>query len=346
VTDHPPTGRARARPASVASARRPLIASPRRHRIQASALSWFDRRGRRFAFRGPRDPYLVLVSEVILQQTQVSRGEPAWRSFTARFPSFEALAEAPTADVLRAWSGLGYNRRAVSLQRTARIVVERHGGTLPDELTELERLPGIGRYTARAVSAVCFGRPVGPVDTNVRRVLSRLVGRASIPTASLQALADTLVPPERPGDWSAALMDIGATICRPRGPDCPVCPLAADCRSAGRVVAVPVRATHHTISATGVAPPRASGVTSSGDSGPRSPRGPAPFPATRRWLRGRIVERLSKADDGWQIFDAPIGTHDRAAVAEALVGLEADGLLERDATGRVRLPGARVRPSG
>lgn len=338
MTDRSSTEHARARPS--------LVASARRRRIQTSGLTWFDHQGRRFAFRGPRDPYLVLVSEVILQQTQVSRGEPAWRSFTARFPSFEALAEAPTADVLRAWSGLGYNRRAVSLQRTARIVVQRYGGALPDDLAELERLPGIGPYTARAVAAVSFGRPVGPVDTNVRRVLSRLVGRPALPTASLQELADSLVPPERPGDWSAALMDIGATICRPRGPDCPVCPLVADCRSAGRVVVVPMKATRQAPPENGVAPARPSGATSS--AGPRttSSPGPAPFPATRRWLRGRIVARLSEADDEWQVLDVPIGTHDRAAVAEALVGLEADGLLERDELGRVRLPSGRVHPSG
>jgi A/G-specific adenine glycosylase len=305
-----------------------LIAAARRRRIQAAALAWYDRQGCRFAFRGPRDPYLVLVSEVILQQTQVSRGEPAWQAFTARFPSFEALAEAPTSDVLQAWSGLGYNRRAVALQRTACIVVERFGGTLPDDLRALQELPGIGPYTARAVLALCFGRPVGPVDTNVRRVLGRLVGRPSLPSAALQSLADGLVPPQRPADWSAALMDIGATVCRAREPECAACPLASDCRSAGRVAALPNGAAGRSRTATPGA----------------AARGSRPYPATRRWLRGRIVARLTEARRGaWQVFDAPIGTHDQAAVAEALVGLEADGLLERDAVGRVRLPGASMR---
>ena len=132
--------------------------------------------GRRLPFRGPTDPYLVLVSETILQQTQVARGGPAWEAFVARFPTVEALAAASPADVLRAWRGLGYNRRAISLQRAARIVVGELGGEFPRDVAGLERLPGVGPYTARAIASIAFALPVGAVDTNVRRVLGR-VGR-------------------------------------------------------------------------------------------------------------------------------------------------------------------------
>ncbi len=141
----------------------------------------------------------------------------------ARFPTVAALASASPGDVLRQWSGLGYNRRALNLQRTARAIVERHGGRVPDDLAALEALPGVGPYTARAVAAIAFGQPVGPVDTNVRRVLGRVAtGHGSshdpgeaMPARQLQALADALVPEARPADWTAALMDIGATLCRP-----------------------------------------------------------------------------------------------------------------------------------
>ena len=208
-------------------------------RLRASVLAWFDRTARAFEFRGIRDPYAILVSEFILQQTQASRGEPAWRAFMARFPTVAALASASPGDVLRQWSGLGYNRRALNLQRTARAIVERHGGRVPDDLAALEALPGVGPYTARAVAAIAFGQPVGPVDTNVRRVLGRVVtGHGSshdpgeaMPARQLQALADALVPEARPADWTAALMDIGATLCRPTAAR--LCCLPAGRRSAG-----------------------------------------------------------------------------------------------------------------
>ena len=142
---------------------------------QAAILAWYDARGRALPFRGQRDPYAILVSEVMAQQTQISRVSEQWATFMATFPTVESLADAPTADVLRAWRGLGYNRRALNLQRAARVIVSEHGGTVPSSLDDLLRLPGVGPYTARAVAALAFGQAVGPVDTNVRRVLGRLV---------------------------------------------------------------------------------------------------------------------------------------------------------------------------
>jgi A/G-specific adenine glycosylase len=290
---------------------------------QASILAWYARHGRPLAFRSRSDPYAVLVSEVMAQQTQVSRVEGGWTAFLAAFPTFDALAAAPQADVLRAWRGLGYNRRALNLWRAARIVVDEHGGDLPRDLGVLERLPGVGPYTARAVAAIAFGMPVGAVDTNVRRVVARIVAgsRAAFPGHALQPIADASVPPDRPGDWTHASMDVGATICRPQAPACDHCPARRSCRYAATGGALEVARTS-------------------------APRG-APFPATSRWLRGRILDAL-RDGAGWVVVEVPIGQHDLPAIETALAALAADGLVER-ATGdglRARLPIANAVGSG
>lgn len=212
--------------------RQPLAASVE---LQAAILGWFDASGRTLPFRATRDPYAILVSEVMAQQTQIGRVAQAWTAFMAAFPSIEALAAASPADVLRAWRGLGYNRRALNLYRAARIVVEEHHGRMPTEVAALERLPGIGPYTARAVAAIAFGIPVGAVDTNVRRVLGRaLTGDAAgLGARELQAAADRSVPPDRAADWTHALMDVGATFCRPVTPQCDGCPVRPWCQKRG-----------------------------------------------------------------------------------------------------------------
>jgi A/G-specific adenine glycosylase len=254
------------------------------------------------------------------QQTQVSRAAEQWTAFIDRFPSFEALAAATPADVLAAWRGLGYNRRAVLLLRTARVVVSEHDGRLPSDVARLERLPGIGPYTARAVAATAFGDPVGAVDTNVRRVLGRLVGGASPPDpVSIQALADALVPREDPAHWTHAVMDLGATTCLPRTPNCLECPISTWCRFALE-------------------------GSSSPASVPRRERGLQPFDASTRWLRGRIVDRLRDAAGdragGWVRFEDPIGKHPVASIGPALVTLARDGLIElrTDTANEARLP--------
>jgi A/G-specific adenine glycosylase len=287
--------------------------------FQAAVLAWFGANGRNLNFRRRRDAYAVLVSEAMAQQTQISRVEPAWEAFLERFPTVQALASAPTADVLRAWQGMGYNRRALNLQRAARVVVDEHGGAFPGDVAALQRLPGVGPYTARAVAAIAFGRRVGAVDTNVRRVLGRVAGGwTAVPAAGLQALADDVVPADRAGEWTHALMDIGATFCRPRAPLCADCPVRAWCvaRAAGP-------------------PPLASRRART----PGSAR--LPFPQTARWLRGRLVDRARGATgDGWIRIDEPVARHDRAAVAAAARALCAEGLLERHPTDPllVRLP--------
>jgi A/G-specific adenine glycosylase len=266
------------------------------------------------------------------QQTQVGRVAERWRAFMDRFPTPTALAEAPTGDVIRAWQGLGYNRRAIDLQRAARAIVAA-GGRVPDDVDALRALPGVGPYTARAVAAIAFGRPVGAVDVNVRRVLGRLTRVdpaagapvapvAPIPPGEIQAAADALVDPARAADWTHALMDLGATICRPAAPACTACPVCAWCAYAAGAA----RAT-----GTAVARP------------PRQARAPTvPFEATTRWLRGRIVDRLCSAPPGTSLtFDGPLGLHAPAAVSAALTALAADGLVELDGAGAARLAGER-----
>lgn len=280
--------------------------------LRVAILAWYDARGRSLPFRGTTDPYAVLVSEVMAQQTQISRVAPAWAAFMAAFPTLADLAIASPADVLRAWRGMGYNRRALNLWRAARVVVDEHGGVLPSEVASLEGLPGIGPYTARAVAAIAFGSPVGAVDTNVRRVLGRAIGGAigAFPPSVLQRVADIAVPADRPADWTHALMDVGATFCRTRRPLCAECPAIAWCRyAAGRVEPTEPAA-------------RRIGRGSS----------PAPrFTATSRWLRGRIIDRLRLVDGvGWVIVEAPIGGHGRAAIAAALERLASEGLVELD----------------
>ena len=281
---------------------------------QAAILAWYDARGRALPFRGQRDPYAILVSEVMAQQTQISRVAEQWATFMTTFPTVESLADAPIADVLRAWRGLGYNRRALNLQRAARVIVSEHGGTVPSSLDELLGLPGVGPYTARAVAALAFGQAVGPVDTNVRRVLGRLVSADGVTSArELQSIADASVPPARPADWTHALMDLGATVCRPAAPRCAECPAARWCRSATRVTRRVRR---------------------------DEPAAGATFASTSRWLRGRIVDQLRDvSDDEWGAVTGPIGEHGEGAVDTALLAMESEGLIERDLAdpGRVRL---------
>jgi A/G-specific adenine glycosylase len=275
--------------------------------LRDAVLAWYGANGRRLAFRATDDPYAVLVSELMAQQTQAERAAAAWTAWMTRFPTVESLAAAPVADVVRAWAGLGYNRRAVNLQRAAQAIVERHGGRVPDTVDELDALPGVGPYTARAVAAIAFGRRVGAVDTNVRRVLGRVaVGDPSLPAAELQALADAVVPEGRAADWTHALMDVGALVCRPRTPRCGDCPARSWCRFAAGA--------------------RPGAETAR----PTAARAPEPsFPETTRWLRGRIVAQARDAADGaWIAFDGPIGVHDRRAVRDAVEALAGEGLLE------------------
>jgi A/G-specific adenine glycosylase len=207
--------------------------------ITASILRWYRKFGRDLPWRDERDPYRIVVSEVMLQQTQVSRVFLKYPPFVKRFPTFEKLALARTSDVIRAWQGMGYNNRVLRLQHLARAVAHRFEGKLPRDIAELQKLPGIGRYTAHAISCFAFGNQVPVVDTNVARLLSRLFPDKIGPvfherksSGKVWQVAEWILPKRRAHEWNQALMDLGATICTARAPKCGICPLRNQCPSA------------------------------------------------------------------------------------------------------------------
>ncbi|MBV9233941.1 MAG: A/G-specific adenine glycosylase [Candidatus Eremiobacteraeota bacterium] len=245
--------------------------------MQRHLLRWYRRHGRaNLPWRRVRSPYRTVVSESMLAQTQVERVIPKFESFVERFAGFPALAAASAGDVLREWRGLGYNARAPRLRRLARAVVENHAGVLPNDRDALLALPGIGPYTAAAIRAFGFDLDDAPLDTNVSRVLGRLVlgaeRRAGPPSPMLAEAARTLMPRGHAHDWNSALMDLGATTCTARAPKCLICPLAPDCAAA------PVAAAQ---------------------SRPKSES--IPFEKTSRYARGRIVDRLRELPAGRHI---------------------------------------------
>ncbi|OGU04267.1 MAG: hypothetical protein A2W29_02215 [Gemmatimonadetes bacterium RBG_16_66_8] len=204
-------------------------------------LRWFRRRGRPLPWRETRDPYRVLVSEFMLQQTQVSRVVDFYGRFLGRYPSLESVARAGPSTVRDTWDGLGYYRRAENLHRLAQAVVKEYGGRLPDDPEALRRLPGIGRYTAAALASFAHERRVLPVDTNVARVLNRAFGAPKGDTVRarrrMARLADQLLPRTGKSAWAfnQALMDLGATVCVARRPKCPNCPVQGECRTGRRL---------------------------------------------------------------------------------------------------------------
>jgi A/G-specific adenine glycosylase len=275
-----------------------------------AVLAWFEAEGRSLPWRQTRDPWAVLAAELMLQQTQVGRIVERWPPFLERFPDAGACASVPVGDVIEAWSGLGYNRRAVNLHRCARRVVADHGGRLPRDLGDLLALPGIGPYTARAVRVFAYELDDAVVDTNVARILARTTGRRLAARAA-QDLADSLVPEGSGWPWNQALLDIGATHCRARAPRCSGCPLAPRCawQVAGNPDPDPA-------------------VGSSGVSGRQSR-----FEGSDRQGRGRLVDalRTGPVDEsdlagvmGWP------GDEDRAQRVAATV--VADGLAECQGT--------------
>lgn len=275
-------------------------------------LDWYAETARELPWRAARDPYAVLVSEIMLQQTQAERVAPRFEAWLRRWPTAAALAAAPPAEVLAEWSGLGYNRRALRLQAAAAAVSE--GGWPADE-AGLRALPGVGPYTAAAVAAFAFGQVAAAVDTNQQRVLDRWDGAAARTPSELRQRALALVPAEAPDAWNHALMDLGATICTARRADCDRCPVQAWCASAGLVDPVAERAL-------------------------RVPRTPAPkFESTQRYVRGRIVAALVEHRSLLRrdlAASLPAGI-DQARIDAAVDGLLADGLIAASGE-QLRLP--------
>ncbi len=219
-------------------------------RVSAALLDWYDRHARVLPWRSPPgdtppDPYRVWLSEIMLQQTTTAHAAPYYRKFVERWPTVEALAAAPEADVMAEWAGLGYYSRARNLVSCAQTVVGRGG--FPDSEEELRKLPGLGAYTAAAVAAIGFGRRAVVIDANVERVVARLFAiDEPLPGArkAIRAAADSITPVERAGDFAQAMMDLGATICTPRDPKCLLCPISAHCeaRAQGRQEHLPMKA--------------------------------------------------------------------------------------------------------
>jgi len=268
-------------------------------------------------WRDTRDPWAVLVSETLAQQTQLARVVPAYHRFLAAFPTPAACAAAPLGDVLRAWEGMGYNRRAKHLHAAARAVVADHDGAVPDDLGALLALPGIGPYTARAVLAFAFERDVGVVDTNAGRVIARGVAGHPVRPAEAQDLVDAMVPPGRGWSFGQALLDLGATVCTSRDPDCAVCPVRRRCRwaAAGRP---------------GPDPARGSAGVSVAQSR---------FDGSDRQGRGRLVAALRAGPVAAGAVAGAAGWPDDPARAERVAaGLVAEGLVVRDRSGGLRLP--------
>jgi len=204
--------------------------------LRSRLLAWFQQHGRRLPWRRTRDPYRILVSEAMLQQTQVERVRAYYPRFLREYPTVHDLAAARPERVRESWQGLGYYARARHLQAAARRIVAEHGGRVPEEIQALRRLPGVGRYTAGAIRTFAFGEAAPVLDTNVRRILTRVFVRRRTPHLErrLWALAEAVVPADQPWAFNQALMDLGALVCRARRPACPDCPLRPVCRHASR----------------------------------------------------------------------------------------------------------------
>ena len=217
----------------------PATASPPQiQEFRRELLAWFEANARDLPWRRNREPYPVWVSEIMLQQTRVGAVLDHYTRFMQRFPSIVALALAPEDEILAAWSGLGYYRRARLLHRAAQFIVQEHQGTLPHTAEELRKLPGVGEYTAAAIASIAFGEPLAVVDGNVQRVIQRLFP-ASEPQSATAAIqwvrdhADALLAAKNPGDFNQAMMELGATVCLPKNPLCLCCPVEAHCRTRG-----------------------------------------------------------------------------------------------------------------
>jgi A/G-specific adenine glycosylase len=205
-------------------------------KFRAALLGWFATNQRNLPWRRDSDPYRIWISEIMLQQTRVAAVIPYFEKFCARFPDVGALAEAEEAEVLRMWSGLGYYSRARNLQASAQQIVREHGGTFPATEEHIRALRGIGKYTTNAILSIAFGKNHAVVEGNVARVVARLEAiRGDLREGSrwelLQRTADRLLSPEAPGNWNQAMMELGATICTPRSPQCLLCPVAKFCRA-------------------------------------------------------------------------------------------------------------------
>lgn len=313
--------------------------------VQSALLDWYRKNARDLPWRHTRDPYRILVSEVMLQQTQVDRVIPKYEAFLTAFPTVKVLAEASTSDVIRLWSGLGYNRRAVNLQRSARAVVEEHDGEFPSDVDALKTLPGIGPYTAGAIACFAFEQDVGFLDTNIRRLLHRLLIGPEVPgeartTRQMQDIAEQMVPQGHGWEWGQTLIEFGALQCTARKPACLTCPLQKHCAAFPEIQSILVNL-------------RASGFRRKKEQA---------FEGSNRMYRGRVLRALQDIEPGDSGVDLlslgprireDYSTEHELWLRELVDGLSRDGLLEvaedrpeYDATPLVRLPGMTKKTDG
>lgn len=277
--------------------------------MQRALVQWWADHGRDLPWRRSRDPWAVLVSETMLQQTQVVRVVDRWERFLDRFPTVAACAASPRGDVVDEWAGLGYNRRAVYLHRAAQECVDRFGGALPTDLAGLQSLPGIGPYTARAVLVFAHERDIGLVDTNAGRFVARAVAGRPLTPAAAQSAADDTVPDGMGWTWGQAVFDLGATICHKRAPACDRCPIRRHCAwaEAGFPSPDPIDG-------------------SAGISAPQSR-----FDGSDRQGRGRLVDTLRhRSVDDDELADVMGWPDDRERAARVAGTLVKDGLATHD----------------
>ncbi len=245
--------------------------------VQQKLLGWFRIHWRDLPWRRTRDPYKILISEIMLQQTQVDRVLPKYAAFLRRFPTLRHLARAQRSSVITMWSGLGYNNRAVRLHKTAQEIV-RHGKRFPQSFDDLVQLPGVGAYTARAMQSFAFGVRVAAVDVNHARVVRRIFfGLRDVPMKRIKQFADSLSPEKDHVEWNQAMMDFGALVCKAR-PLCTVCPLRTQCKAFPTILTVPRK----------------------------SKNANEPFMDSNRYFRGRIVEALRKLPHGKLISESAL----------------------------------------
>lgn len=304
--------------------------------LQQRLLAWFATAGRDLPWRHTRDPYRILVSEMMLQQTQVDRVLPRYAEFLQAFPTLHDLAAAPTAEVIKQWAGLGYNRRAVNLQKIARIIRDEHGGVFPQQVEALRRLPGIGPYTAGALACFAFEQDSAFVDTNMRRVLLRLLHEPHTPPPGDQALlplAEQLIPPGQGWSWNQALMELGALICTTRAPACWRCPLQPHCRAYAAW-----QQADENLFAPAATAAAASDRYPTADARPArrvAERRAAPFVGSNRYYRGRLLDVLRGLPPGEALPLARLGplikadfdaSRDQEWLHSLAAGLQRDGL--------------------
>jgi A/G-specific adenine glycosylase len=307
-------------------------------RVHSHLLQWYTIEYRDLPWRSTHDPYAILVSEMMLQQTQVYRVLPKYQQFLAAFPTLAALAAATTADVISNWVPLGYNMRAVRLQAIARQVIAEYGGRIPDSIEELLKLKGVGRYTAGAIACFAYMKQVATVDTNINRVLHRIFLGLEYPEPKLSnnqmlSLAEQVLPDGKAYEWNQALMDLGATICTSSNPQCVRCPLHEVCNAYTEML-------NYSLFPSGAVLRQLRKVAEKKETYQSQP-----FTSTNRYFRGRIVDHLRSLPAGQRIPLTTLGPKikqefrddDLTWLQQLVDRLAKDGLVDYADDG-VRLP--------